>query len=89
MPRKPADQTVHPDAILHAAAHIFHRKGYHCATMAEIASEVNLTAGSLYHHFASKEVLLVAVLDAGLRQFTGDEPMPIEEEEGASSKAKK
>jgi len=72
MPRKPAEQTVHPDDILRAAATVFYRKGYHGATMAEIAAEVNLTAGSLYHHFPSKEELLCAVLDRGLTLITQD-----------------
>jgi AcrR family transcriptional regulator len=72
MPRKPAEQTVHPDAIITAAATVFHHKGYHGATMADIAAEVNLTAGSLYHHFPSKEELLIAVLDVGLAQITSD-----------------
>lgn len=66
MPRKPAEQTVHPDAIIRAAATVFQRKGYHGATMADIAAAVDLTAGSLYHHFPSKLDLLVAVLDTGM-----------------------
>lgn len=72
MARKPAEQTVQPEAIIRAAAGVFHRKGYHGATMADIAAEVNLTAGSLYHHFPGKEDLLIAVLDAGMAQITGD-----------------
>jgi AcrR family transcriptional regulator len=72
MPRKPAEQTVSDDAILKAAAAVFHRQGYHGATMADIAAEVHLTAGSLYHHFPSKEELLVAVLDAGMAIITND-----------------
>ncbi|MCD4686277.1 MAG: TetR/AcrR family transcriptional regulator [Anaerolineae bacterium] len=72
MPRKPADQTVHAEEIIRAAALVFHRKGYHGSTMAEIAAEVNLTAGSLYHHFPSKQDLLVAVLDAGMAQITAE-----------------
>ena len=72
MARKPADQTVHADAILQAAATVFQRKGYHGATMADIAAEVNLTAGSLYHHFPSKQDLLIGVLDAGLDQITAE-----------------
>jgi AcrR family transcriptional regulator len=72
MPRKPAEQTVHPDEILRAAAQVFYHKGYHGTTMADIAAEVGLTAGSLYHHFPSKQDLLVAVLDAGLQQITAD-----------------
>ncbi len=70
MARKPAEQTVRPDAIIEAAATVFRRKGYHGATMAEIAAAVNLTAGSLYHHFPSKQDLLVAVLATGLERIT-------------------
>lgn len=70
MARKPAGQTVHPDAIIEAAATVFRRKGYHGATMAEIAAAVNLTAGSLYHHFPSKQDLLIAVLETGLGRIT-------------------
>ncbi len=70
MARKPAEQTVQPDAIIRAAATVFQRRGYHGATMADIAAEVNLTAGSLYHHFPSKIDLLAAVLDAGMAQIT-------------------
>ncbi len=72
MPRKPAEQTANPEAILRAAATIFNRKGYHGATMADIAAEVNLTAGSLYHHFPSKEDLLSAVLDVGMNTIIAD-----------------
>ncbi len=72
MARKPAAQTVHPDAIIQAAASVFRRKGYHGAKMADIAAEVNLTAGSLYHHFPSKQDLLIAVLDTGLDRITRD-----------------
>ncbi len=72
MARKPAEFTVHPDAIIRAAAAIFQRKGYHGATMADIAAEVNLTAGSLYHHFPSKIDLLAAVLDAGMTQIIAE-----------------
>jgi len=78
MARKPAEQTVSRDAIMRAAATVFHRRGYHGATMADIAAEVDLTAGSLYHHFPSKEDLLIAVLDAGLSQITGDVRVAVE-----------
>ena len=70
MARKPAAQTANPAAIIEAAAIVFRRKGYHGATMAEIAAAVNLTAGSLYHHFPSKQDLLVAVLATGLERIT-------------------
>ncbi len=69
MARKPAEQTVHREEIVRAAAEVFHHKGYRGATMSDIAATVNLTAGSLYHHFPSKEELLIAVLDAGMTQI--------------------
>jgi AcrR family transcriptional regulator len=71
MARKPADQSVNRHDILQAAANIFRRQGYHGAKMADIASEVDLTAGSLYHHFPyGKQQLLMEVLNAGLDQIT-------------------
>jgi AcrR family transcriptional regulator len=65
--RKPADQTVQREDILLAAATVFQERGYLGATMADIARQVNLTAGSLYHHFpAGKRDLLLAVLNLGV-----------------------
>jgi len=67
LPRKPASETVQRDDILLAAAAVFRERGYQGATMADIARRVNLTAGSLYHHFpAGKRDLLLAVLNTGL-----------------------
>jgi AcrR family transcriptional regulator len=76
MARKPADQAVHRDQIIRAAADVLQRNGYEAATMKDIASVVNLTAASLYHHFKNKDALLLAVLDAGLA-YVLDEITPI------------
>jgi AcrR family transcriptional regulator len=67
--RKPADQSVNREDILVAAADVLQRSGYEAATMKDIAAEVNLTAASLYHHFRSKDALLLAVLEAGLEHI--------------------
>lgn len=67
MPRRPASQTVHRHDVLLAAAAVFQERGYEGATMADIARKVNLTPGSLYHHFpAGKRDLLLEVLNSGL-----------------------
>lgn len=66
MARKPADQSVHRQDILLAAAGVLRRNGYEATTMKDIAAAVNLTAASLYHHFRNKDTLLLAVLEAGL-----------------------
>lgn len=51
------------DAILGAAARLFARKGISGATMAEIASDADLSAGAIYRYYKSKEELLRAVFD--------------------------
>ncbi|MGB2964382.1 MAG: TetR/AcrR family transcriptional regulator [Anaerolineales bacterium] len=52
--------------ILRAAAQIFQEKGYHAASMQDIAEAVALKKGSLYHHVNSKQEILLALLDEGL-----------------------
>lgn len=54
------------DDILEAAAQIFRRKGFHGASMADIADSVNLQKASLYHHVSSKQELLVELLERAL-----------------------
>lgn len=73
MARKPAEQAVHRIDILLAAADVFRRQGYHGAKMADIAAEVDLTAGSLYHHFpGGKQQILREVLFDGLDMVTAE-----------------
>lgn len=52
--------------ILRAAAAIFQEKGYHAASMQDIAEAVDLQKGSLYHHVSSKQEILLALLDEAL-----------------------
>jgi AcrR family transcriptional regulator len=54
------------DDILDAAAQVFSQKGYHAASMQDIAGAVNLRKGSLYHHVSSKQEILVDLLDRAL-----------------------
>lgn len=51
---------VRPD-IIAAATRVFSERGYHAATMAEIASAVGIRKPSLYHHVRKKEDLLFAI----------------------------
>jgi TetR/AcrR family transcriptional regulator, cholesterol catabolism regulator len=64
--RRPAGLTANRDDILLAAADVLMRRGYAATTMKEIAAAANLTAGTLYHYFANKDALLLAVLETGL-----------------------
>jgi TetR/AcrR family transcriptional regulator, cholesterol catabolism regulator len=52
--------------ILQAAATIFQEKGYHAASMQDIAEAVDLKKGSLYHYVTSKQEILLALLDEAL-----------------------
>ena len=54
------------ESILQAAATIFQEKGYHAASMQDIAEAVDLKKGSLYHHVSSKQEILLALLDEAL-----------------------
>ena len=44
--------------ILEVATQLFYEKGYHAATMREVAAAVGIKAGSLYNHYPGKVVLL-------------------------------
>ena len=53
-------------AILDAAAQVFSQKGYHAASMQDIAEAVNLQKGSLYHYVTSKQEILALLLEQAL-----------------------
>jgi AcrR family transcriptional regulator len=52
--------------ILEAAAQVFRQKGFHGASMNDIAGAVNLQKASLYHHVSSKQEILLELLDRAL-----------------------
>jgi len=56
-------------AILAAAAELFAEFGYHATTLAEVGGRAGVKRPAVLHHFASKEALLFAVLDAHERRF--------------------
>jgi AcrR family transcriptional regulator len=54
------------DEILDAAAQIFREKGFHAASMQDIAQAVKVRKASLYYHVSSKQEILLVLLDRGL-----------------------
>ncbi len=46
------------EEILRTAARLFAKRGYHATSVEDIANELDLQKGSLYHYFASKDALL-------------------------------
>ena len=57
------------DDILDAAAQVIRQKGFHGASMADIAEAVKLQKASLYHHVNSKQEILLALLDRALEML--------------------
>lgn len=56
--------------LLDAAVKVFWDKGYSAASVQDIADELGLLKGSVYHYVSSKEDLLMQVLDAAHAQTT-------------------
>ncbi|MDP9183731.1 MAG: TetR/AcrR family transcriptional regulator [Actinomycetota bacterium] len=50
------------DVILERAADLFARQGVAATTVREIADAVGILSGSLYHHFASKDDIVDAIV---------------------------
>ena len=59
-------------AIRAAALRLFRQKGYHAASMQDIADAVGLYKGSLYYYVASKEELLVQLFEGRAEQVLGE-----------------
>ncbi|RJR26746.1 MAG: TetR/AcrR family transcriptional regulator [Desulfobacteraceae bacterium] len=55
--------------ILDSAARIFRQKGYHHANISDIAKEVGLQKGSLYHYIKGKEELLYEIIMTALSLY--------------------
>ena len=55
--------------LFEAAAGIFAGKGYHKATVEEIARTIGVAKGTLYYHFENKEELYLAVIREGVSLF--------------------
>ena len=55
--------------ILQAAEEMLVEKGYHETSMEEIAVRVGISKGTIYGHFASKEDLIIALVERDMRTF--------------------
>ena len=58
---KHPEQTV--QLILDTATRLFLQKGYDKTTLQDIIDATGLSKGAIYHHFASKEAIIIAVVD--------------------------
>ncbi len=83
-------KVVRREQILEAAVRVFARRGFGNATVAEIAEEADVAAGTIYNYFESKEELFMSIpqlisepmLATFLKDaFEGNEPTDITGEE--------
>lgn len=56
-----------PTPIIAAALEAFYRVGYGAATVRDIASQANVTVAAVYHHFDSKQDMLVHIMSRAMR----------------------
>jgi TetR/AcrR family transcriptional regulator, cholesterol catabolism regulator len=61
--RRPQRRFDRTEIIIDAAAEIFRRKGYDATSLQEIADEVGILKGSIYHYIDTKEDLLFAIIE--------------------------
>ncbi len=69
--RKKRDLILRRSDILRAAERAFAVRGYHQATMADIAEEAQYGVGTLYLYFKDKQSLYVNLLEKKTRQLIG------------------
>src|SRR2546421_10531957 len=62
--RRQAKQERTRSLLLGAAARVFAHRGYHVATLEDVAAEAGFTKGAVYSNFDGKEALFLALVDA-------------------------
>jgi AcrR family transcriptional regulator len=65
-PTRTQKREANRDQILRAARDVFGARGYHGATIEDIAEKAGLSNGAIYYNFQNKEELFLALLDARL-----------------------
>ncbi len=58
-------------AILTAAKRLFAARGFHGASVSDLAREVELPVGSIYTYFESKEAIIGTIIEEGWEAFFG------------------
>ena len=67
---KVVDREEMQHGILDAAMQVYSKKGYHAATIADVAEAAGLGKGTLYLYFKNKEAIAISMVD---RHFKGME----------------
>jgi AcrR family transcriptional regulator len=67
--RKERDRKLRRSDILRAAEHVFALRGYHKATIRDIAKEAQYATGTVYLHFKDKEDLYFALFEEKMKML--------------------
>ena len=77
------------DRIMNAAITAFAQNGYHQATMAAVAREAGVAAGTIYLYFKSKDDLLISIFEEKVQRFIDEFHSQLVQEESAEIKLRK
>ncbi len=69
LPRKARDKLLRRTDILRAATHVFAEKGYHDATMLDIARQAEYAVGTIYLYFRDKQALYLALSEEKIEEL--------------------
>ena len=58
--------------IIEIAARVFRQKGYHAASLEEVAKELNITRPAIYHYVESKEEILCEIYEQVMNTLSAD-----------------
>jgi len=62
-------QKARTTEILQAAARVFHEKGFHAARIQDVADELGMQKGSLYHYISTKQDLLKGLVEGAMERL--------------------
>ena len=69
--RREREKALHRQQIMDAAIKVFAEKGFHAATLEEIAQEAEFSKGALYLYFSNKEDLIYSILYNAFNGWSG------------------
>jgi AcrR family transcriptional regulator len=70
--RRERERAQRRDDILHAAREVFFQRGFHTATVDDIAAAAEVGKGTVYLYFDTKETILAHLLLEGLDRLVAD-----------------
>ena len=85
--RKERDKLLRQSDILKAAEHVFATKGYHKATIQDIAEEAQYAVGTIYLHFKDKEVLYLDLIERKMANLISEVKKEVNKTKDAKEKS--